>query len=612
MPSTWQSQRLVLGAGSVIVSVWVLRRLLRRSQSASAEGVEVAASCELSRRPADISIVPGNACAVEKGSERQLLPPTQEPTESRIDEAEATLDGIFDFGSTGCAAPDGEDVTEAVQQFDSDDASRPVAFSWASESRPSTDGGHQQAFGDLDSAGGKDVCASFGGGDHSTLATLVREADCRPSTAVGRRHRGPAALNSDDVGIECRGVGDSALHPSISTGSSGQVGQKARRKNADKKESLFAKGFLNKPARKSAGRQDGSVDGSEGSEAPRSSSHRPESMQAAAGASDSDDVGKAALSVAHETISREQVAGVQFFHECRYREALAAFERMRDAARGAGVGREEGRAYRLLGNALDKLDAPEHEIEEAYKKALTIAHKQDDMELSFNVLTGMGSHAVKVGDLDLAEHFYLQSLTLARRVLSVNEVAVAEGNLGMCLGQSGSRSSESLDHFRKAIALQERVGKAGNPHSIVTLLANLAASLSAQGQHVEAQAEFERALTLADKLQDCRVKAKILTNLANLYDSELNEPEKARDCRKALAAIRNAAMDVGEVASTEVQICAICLEALEPSDASRQPVVVLSCQHAYHRACWDGCLPSESEERVRCPQCRGPNSFMAA
>ena len=34
---------------------------------------------------------------------------------------------------------------------------------------------------------------------------------------------------------------------------------------------------------------------------------------------------------------------------------------MRDIARTAGLGREEGQANRLLANALDKLDAPEAE-----------------------------------------------------------------------------------------------------------------------------------------------------------------------------------------------------------------------------------------------------------
>merc|ERR1719310_102437 len=109
---------------------------------------------------------------------------------------------------------------------------------------------------------------------------------------------------------------------------------------------------------------------------------------------------------------------------------------------------------RLVGNVLDKLGAPESEVDDAYKFALKVAHQQDDMELSFNVLTGMGSHALKVDDLDLSEHFHLQALQLAKRVLTQREEAVAESNLATVLASSEARRAESFEHFRKAISLQ--------------------------------------------------------------------------------------------------------------------------------------------------------------
>jgi len=319
---------------------------------------------------------------------------------------------------------------------------------------------------------------------------------------------------------------------------------------------------------------------------------------------------------------------VQAFHECRFREARAAFERMRDAARGAGLGRQEGQAYRLLANALDKLDAPEAEVEEAYKMALTMAHKQDDMELSFNTLTGMGSHAAKTGDLELAEHFYLQSLTLARRVLTEQEEAVAEGNLGMCLGQSESRRSECFEHFRKAISLQKSKGNKANQHTVSTLHANLASALSAHGKHQEAEGEYNNALAVARATGDRRVETNVLLNLANLYDSELSKPDKARTCRQALARLRGDAggrpsapdgISGGHADVIEEALCAVCLEPLEaPSAAGTaaaakpRPVTVLPCQHAYHTACWEGCLNSSTDNEARCPECRRALRFAAA
>ena len=195
---------------------------------------------------------------------------------------------------------------------------------------------------------------------------------------------------------------------------------------------------------------------------------------------------------------------------------------------------------------------------------------------SFNVLTGMGSHAIKAGDLDMAEHLYQQSLMLAQRVLTVHEQGIAEGNLGMCLGQMEGRRPESLDHFKKAIKLQQ---EGSNPHAIVTLIANFASALCADGKYQEAKKEYENALVLTRRIGDRRVEVNILTNLAN---------------RAALK---------GEYSKDS---CAICLEAL---DSEGRAQTVLQCSHIYHSECIDQILSSESQSRSKCPLCR--NSFFS-
>lgn len=373
---------------------------------------------------------------------------------------------------------------------------------------------------------------------------------------------------------------------------------RSKQKPNAKEDGLFAKGFLNKPAKKAA-EQRGPV--------PSGSATTVDKLQPSGGSRSATDAGGTALRTVEESVAQEQATGTQLFHGGNFRDAHKAFERMRDAARNAGLGREEGQAYRLIGNALDKLDAPESEVEEAYKCALRFAHKHDDMELSFNVLTGMGSHAIRTGDLDLGEHFYLQALTLAGRVLADNEVAIAEGNLGMVLGMVESRRTEAFSHFRKAIALHERPG--ANAHSVVTLRANLATALSADGKYIEAQAEYERALTLARTLGNHRVEANILTNLANLFDSELANPDKARECRQALAALQPGAARVEKDGLQEQELCAVCLEPLEGQNKEqRQLVTVLACRHAYHTPCWTSCQQQEG----RCPLCRKAQNFAAA
>merc|ERR1712019_245193 len=118
------------------------------------------------------------------------------------------------------------------------------------------------------------------------------------------------------------------------------------------------------------------------------------------------------------------------------------------------------------------------------------------MELSFNVLTGMAINAVRLGDLDLGEHFCLQALTLAKRVLSAHEEALAEGNLAMCLSRIHARKTESLSHFRRAVSLQEKPGatEIGDAAGIqrhelrsgAMLHRNFAMALSGQGLHTNA------------------------------------------------------------------------------------------------------------------------------
>lgn len=382
-----------------------------------------------------------------------------------------------------------------------------------------------------------------------------------------------------------------------------------RRKPPPKAETAVGKGFFNRP-KKPAKREQDSVapvlaKSAEPGAADASAPKRPRE-----GPSGGDgDVGEAALRVAHQTIAKDQHEGVAAFHDCRYREARVCFERMRDAARGAGLGKEEGQAYRLLGNVLDKLGAPDAEVEEAYKMALRMAHKEDDMELSFNTLTGMGSHAAKSGDLDVAEHFYLQAHTLARRVLTPREEGIAESNLGMCLAMTEARRSDSFEHFRKAIALQKDTS---SQHSVAVLHANFASALSAHGDDRAAEGEYDKALAVARLAGDRRVETNVLINLANLYDGSLACPDKARRCRQELTRLRADAggrfggLEGGVSDCTEAQLCAVCLEPLESTSADgiARPVTTLPCRHAYHSSCWAGVVDSEVGDEARCPECR--------
>lgn len=207
---------------------------------------------------------------------------------------------------------------------------------------------------------------------------------------------------------------------------------------------------------------------------------------------------------------------------------------MMNTALEAGLDNDVGRALRLIGDTLDKLNTPgAADVEDAYKRALKIAHEKDDMELSFYVLSGMASHACKVDDVDLAEHFYLQALTLAQRVLSHYEEGLAEGNLAICLARTAARRTESFSHFRKAIALQK-----GSMHTKSLLHSSLASALGADGRIKEAHVEYKRALDLAHEVGNHEVEITALTHLADLYEGEIAEPDRARECRERLADLK--------------------------------------------------------------------------
>eukprot|EP00928_Gymnodinium_smaydae_P091545 TRINITY_DN75262_c0_g1_i1.p1 TRINITY_DN75262_c0_g1~~TRINITY_DN75262_c0_g1_i1.p1 ORF type:complete len:439 (-),score=97.28 TRINITY_DN75262_c0_g1_i1:80-1363(-) len=223
-------------------------------------------------------------------------------------------------------------------------------------------------------------------------------------------------------------------------------------------------------------------------------------------------VGNAASKHPFVAVDLEKRSGLELFRNERFEEALLAFQRMRTAAADAELENEHGEAWRLIGNCLDKLEAPSAEVEDAYQKALKTAYRHSDMELSFAVLTGMGDHALRLGDNELAEHHHLQAQTLAQRVLGIQEQAVAAANLATCLRLSENRRSEAVEYFRKAIRLQT------NSRTQVALRRALASTLAEAGNVREAAREFRTALAQVRTAGDTGAEADILSCLERLPD----------------------------------------------------------------------------------------------
>ena len=105
----------------------------------------------------------------------------------------------------------------------------------------------------------------------------------------------------------------------------------------------------------------------------------------------------------HTQIASHMNQGSEAFMKADFRAAKSHFERMRSSC--IVDGKNYGIACRLLSSAMDKLRFPEEQIQDLFKKALTIAHAFDDFLASYNTLTAMGSHAQGRGNLDVAEVF---------------------------------------------------------------------------------------------------------------------------------------------------------------------------------------------------------------
>lgn len=291
-------------------------------------------------------------------------------------------------------------------------------------------------------------------------------------------------------------------------------------------------------------------------------------------------------------IQKAQDTGVAHIHAGRYREAKEAFLRMRNIAQEAQLTQKEASSWRLLGVALDKLLAPTTEVEECFQAALKMAHKADDLELTFDTLIAMGSHATRLGSLDDTEHLCTQALVLAKRALTSKQERLAEGNLAACFARKG-RFDESMEHFRRAEQLYS--GHSDSAHSLAALYTNYASTLAAMDRESEAVESYLKAIKVSKSIGDGRVQMSCWVNLANIYDGALANPARARECRAELAKL-TAAAGAGDRST-----CAICLEDIDPPDPrDSRPVVVLACYHAYHQDCFERC------GRRDCPQCRSP------
>jgi tetratricopeptide (TPR) repeat protein len=199
-------------------------------------------------------------------------------------------------------------------------------------------------------------------------------------------------------------------------------------------------------------------------------------------------------------------------------------------------------ALYLLGFVLHRRNLPRESLE-VYTRAAAIARPtSDDLKivgLNYILLNDYGNAITwlkKAVEFDqknqdawyyLGRAYYSKSMLEEARaaflkVLEFNpEDARAENNLGLVLETSG-QTAAALDSYRKAIAWQEKSGKASEQPYV-----NLGNLLLEQGESKEALLALEKAVAIAPENAFCRMKLGVAYRQAGRLEDSRRELEHA-------------------------------------------------------------------------------------
>jgi predicted ATPase/class 3 adenylate cyclase len=197
-------------------------------------------------------------------------------------------------------------------------------------------------------------------------------------------------------------------------------------------------------------------------------------------------------------------------------------------------------------------------------EALERAPESMDARLRCRALFDAGQLATFMGFYDEAASSLEESLTLARRLEDVAQVALVLQPLGMaCVGRGDTEAAKL--RFDEAVDLAARLG---NKRELAAALNARAQLHRLEGDVANAAAAYERMLELAREMQDHEVIAIGLLNLAMIRTAAEAVPE-ARQCLAEAACI---AYDIGSkaVGQSVLEVSAgLAVVAQEPVLAAR-------------------------------------------
>jgi putative nucleotidyltransferase with HDIG domain len=205
-------------------------------------------------------------------------------------------------------------------------------------------------------------------------------------------------------------------------------------------------------------------------------------------------------------------------------EALTHYEQaIPVAARQAGAA-EVANIFRSIGNLHRERGALEL-ASEAYEVSLAIAEANQLAVAALSARMGLAAVEYHRGALEAAERLYLSAREEAVTLRQTHLVAMIDQNLGAMANIHGDvegavrRYNAALEHFDSV----------GDSLSMAGVLTNLGMAYVDQSAWAEAEACFDRALALADRLKVAAILGHIQINRAELYVRS-RDALRAREC----------------------------------------------------------------------------------
>ncbi|MHC9510442.1 protein kinase domain-containing protein [Kangiella sp. M94] len=161
-------------------------------------------------------------------------------------------------------------------------------------------------------------------------------------------------------------------------------------------------------------------------------------------------------------------------------------------------------------------------VDDYLVKALVIAKKLKDIKFEGDVLNAMGVAYQRLGNLELAQDYYLQGLHKRRLANDQNGMATSMSNLATVHSIQGQHD-EATEYLEQSLAVYESLNDIEGEANAYNELGVLAEE---QGLYETALENYRQALTLRINLGDEWLKAESMNNIGFIYYL-LSNPENA-------------------------------------------------------------------------------------